>query len=164
MGIYTFFCVRICVFIFACLLCVFILVFVLEFVCICVFLHLFVMYEFSVSLCVSVRLFESGLVYIFERICAYLCVFIRRCVYLCVKCVFLKSILEPLLSVTVFTLSFALRMHETVMLPTLGKSEIKISCGTIRQLNTLTHKLTHTHILTQNTYRVPQTKEMIFTH
>ena len=138
---------------------VFVCMFVCDRLCLCVCHRVA-----FVCLCVSVLLFVSGLVYIFVRICAYLSVFIRRCVYLCVKCVFLKSILEPLLSVTVFTLSFALHMHETVMLPTLGKSEIKISCGTITELNTLTHKLTHTHRLTQKTYRVPQTKEMIFTH
>ena len=90
----------------------------------CVYACVIVCVVVCVTVCVIVCVRLRACVYVFVRICAYFCVFIRRCVYLCVKCVFLKSILEPLLSATVFTLSFALGMFETVMLPTLGTSEI----------------------------------------
>ena len=107
-------CVFLCVIVFFVFICK----------CLCVIMCLSVCVFLCVFVCVIVCVRLRACVYVFVRICAYFCVFIRRCVYLCVKCVFLKSILEPLLSATVFTLSFALGMFETVMLPTLGTSEI----------------------------------------
>jgi len=37
-------------------------------------------------------------------------------------------------------------MYEALMLPYLGTTEIKISCGTITHLNTLTHNYTYNYI------------------